>query len=510
MPPSISSFRLDPRTARTREEQAVATRRLPERPSLIQLRNLARDLQRGVRTGDGRALEAAALDTALADYPLHQAQLTIARSYGFVSWSRLRQHVHAIEERTWIAPPVIDDEPIADRFVRLATLTWDNDSPARRTEAAQLIADNPSLPDVSIATAAAAAHPNSIAAHLAGDPGAASRPVGPYGWSPLMYLAYARISRGLGATLTSAEALLDAGADPNDGRFFLGLPTPFTVLTGVIGGGELDQPPHPHWEPLARLLLSRGADPNDGQALYNRMFEENDDFLELLFEFGLGRGDGGPWHRRLPDLTESPTTLLRSLLGWAVTHDQRARVALLAANGVDVTSPLDAIGPLPTRATPIELAIANGHAELARQLRALGANEPDLDPVDAFIAAVLAGDQTRAHATPSEIVEAARQARPGLIVWATGQQRLDAIEFLLTAGWDINAMGRSDVPIEQPWQTALHTAVERGDSVIVGRLLELGANPELPDSRFDATPAGWAEHLGHPELLPLFGPQRSS
>jgi ankyrin repeat protein len=274
----------------------------------------------------------------------------------------------------------------------------------------------------------------------------------------------------------------------------------------VIGGGEIDQPPHRHWVPLARLLLSRGADPNDGQALYNRMFEPNDDFLELLFEFGLGQGDGGPWRRLLPDLLEPPVALLRALLGWAVTQDQRRRVALLAAHGVDVVARLDTVGPISSGLTPIQIALVNGHPELAQELRELGATEPVLDPVEAFVAAVLRADETAVRATAPDVVEAARQARPGLIVWAAGQERLAAIELLVAAGWDVDARGRGDVPREQPWQTALHTAVERGNPVLVRRLLALGADRDQRDARFDATPADWAEHVGHPELLPLLEP----
>src|ERR1700753_1015402 len=97
------------------------------------------------------------------------------------------------------------------------------------------------------------------------------------------------------ATLETAQLLIRAGADPNDGRFWHALPTPFTVLTGVLGYGERHQPRHPHAIDFARLLLEAGADPNDGQALYNRMFGANDDHLVLLFEFGLGRATRGPW-----------------------------------------------------------------------------------------------------------------------------------------------------------------------------------------------------------------------
>ncbi len=133
--------------------------------------------------------------------------------------------------------------------------------------------------------------------HLAGPARrAASSTGGPYGWSPLLYQAYARHNPGveLAATLETARLLLAAGADPNDGRFWHALPTPFTVLTGVLGYGERRQPWHPHAIAFARLLLESGADPNDGQTLYNRMFGSNNDHLVLLFQHGLGRDTEGP------------------------------------------------------------------------------------------------------------------------------------------------------------------------------------------------------------------------
>ncbi len=59
-----------------------------------------------------------------------------------------------------------------------------------------------------------------------------------------------------------AHILLDHGADPN-ATFDDGWGNPFKVLTGVIGQGEGDKPPHPHANELALLLIERGADPYD-------------------------------------------------------------------------------------------------------------------------------------------------------------------------------------------------------------------------------------------------------
>lgn len=486
----------------------MATVSLPERPDFRQLRRRARELQRGARTGDPTALAVVGLDAAAPEFPLGAAQLALARRYGFASWARLKHHVEQIQALTW--PPTARAEAdgdraaesAADRIVRLSCLTWagaDLDPAA----AAQLLATEPGLPVTSLAVAAVVADPVAIEGHLR--QGAdVTAPCGPLRWSPLMYLTYSRFAVDQDRTLAAASALLTAGADPNDGRYFQGYPTPFTVLTGAFGDGEGEQPRHRWSLPLARLLLTSGADPNDGQTLYNRQFSADDDFLHLLLEFGLGRGDGGPWHRRLPDLTPAPTELVRMLLDWAVTHDQRSRVALLAANGVDVLSPLPA-GAWRSARTPIEVALANGHLELAEQLRALGAVAEPVDPVESIVRAALAGDRAAVTGAPPEQLAAARRARPALAVWAAGQGRAAAVELLLDAGFDIDALGRSDVPVEQPWQTALHAAVERDDAPLVQLLLARGADPSIRDARFDSTALEWAEHLGRQHLVPLLG-----
>ena len=107
--------------------------------------------------------------------------------------------------------------------------------------------------------------------------------------------------------------LLGAGADPNAGYLWEGLVPPFTALTGVFGSGEGGQPPHPQWPTLARMLLSAGADPNDSQTIYNwglgGLNGDDTAVLELLIEFGFGRGDGGPW-RRLGDAYPTPAQMM--------------------------------------------------------------------------------------------------------------------------------------------------------------------------------------------------------
>jgi ankyrin repeat protein len=466
----------------------VPTAELPEQPSLEQLRNQAKDLH------DSTGL------------PLWEAQLAMARRYGFASWTRLKRHVELLTRYSRF-PERAATESDADRFLRLACLNYYDDEPGQRDEARRILEREPGMAEGNVYVAAAAADVGALRRGLAADPAAASREGGPFRWEPLCYLAYARHDPGVSreATLEAARLLLDAEADPNAGYLWHGLPTPFTVLTGVFGEGELGpvrQPRHPHSLALARLLLKAGADPNDGQALYNRMFEPGNDHLELLFEFGLGRGDGGPWRRRLGDALDSPAEMVRGQLAWAITHGMTERVRLLVEHGVDVTAPLHGV-------MATSMAATTGHADLVDYLVAHGAPPLDLAPADAFVAAVLAADRAQLGqllAGHPELVGEMRAARPALVTWAAACGNPGAVELLVELGFNVNAKGRTDVPSDQPWQTALHKAAEDGNLELARTLLRLGADPDIRDERFDSAPLGWAQHFGQQALIDLLEP----
>jgi ankyrin repeat protein len=80
------------------------------------------------------------------------------------------------------------------------------------------------------------------------------------------------------------------------------------------------------------------------------------------------------------------------------------------------------------------------------------------------------------------------------------------VQLLLDLGFDVNAFGRGDVPSEQQWQTALHTAAGEGHLDVVRLLLAAGADPNLRDNRFNGTALGWATYGGHEAVARILAP----
>lgn len=345
--------------------------RLPSNPSIDHLRAEARKLQRADRT------------------PLHQAQLAVARDYGFSSWPKLVHYLCDAAELS-VDPGALDEDALdaADRFCSWASLRYnETDAPPRWEAAATLLTAEPDLVDRHIWAAATAADPAALARHLTSRPALANSGGGPFGWIPLMYLCYSRVPLGRTANevVAAADLLLDAGADPNAGYLWCGLSTPFTVLTGVFGEGEQGprrQPRHPFAPELATLLLTRGAHPADQQTLYNRMFRADDSHLELLFAHGLADAGPSPWERRLGEAMESRDEMWRRQVGWAAEHGFTGRLDLLARHGIDVSG-VDVVAPVfpddpnaldDEGATALHQAAWAGDLELIRRLLDAGAD----------------------------------------------------------------------------------------------------------------------------------------
>ena len=479
---------------------------LPDHPSPENLRKQAKTLQRLVRAGVPSALDAVAelhprLGSISADSPLlgafslADAQLVIARQYGFPSWPRLRQYLADVARYTRSphrqptrGPAAEDPAGLADDFLRLACLVYEGYDPARVEQAERILAEQPDVALASIYTSAAAGAHEHVAGLVAADPALAGRPGGPFGWEPLLYACYARVGLGPGrSTLEVARRLLAAGADPGAGYLWAGLPSPFTALTGALGRGEGAPPAHPQAMELATLLLATGADANDSQALYNCGLQsppDGDGYLRLLLRFGLGAGSGGPWHERLAPVHPGPRQLLDQELIKAVRKGLADRVALLLAHGADPAGPGTGQGGH----TGWEWATLGDRREILDLLATTGP-APQADPVLTFLGACMAGDTDRVRALRAADPGIAAEAiarEPDVLVDAVEADRPAAVRLLVQSGYDVSTLGRAG------GYSPLHGAAWNGHLDMVRLLLELGADPAAEDLTHHGTPADWA------------------
>ena len=489
----------------------MPTRPLPNNPSLEHLRKKAKRLHAAVLAGADDALGALKefhprADRAVERFTLTDAQLVIARSYGFASWPRLKQHLREIEPFVWSPPGAPDPKSRVDVFARLACLTYSGFHPSPEN-ARRMLADEPELAGAGIHAAAAAGDVETVGAILDRDRVLLNRKGGPFNWEPLLYACYSRMpsERSGRSTLDVVRLLLSRGADPNAGFLFEGSYA-FTALTGAFGRGEdwPNQPPHPDCEAVARLLLGGGADPNDAQTLYNRHFRENNDHLTLLFEYGLGREKGGQWISRLNDPLFNPASLLAIELCAAAQHGFRDRVKLLIDHHVDVNA-----RSLRTGRTPYEEAMRAGHLQIGDELLRHGAAKIDLDPLETFALACIEGrhDEVRARlaAQPALLDRLGHRRRIEMLHRAVDSQRGEAVRLIVSLGVGIDAM----IPDSGMDRTVLHSAAGWGGLEMVKLLLELGADPHLRDLTYRATAVGWALYHKQRDVVDYLLPSAS-
>ncbi len=492
---------------------------LPENPSLEHLKGQAKLVRDLIRADDPGGLSMLdefhprlASDAMTADqrrrFKTTDAQLMVARLYGFESWARLRNHLTAVEDLSFTpvaeepdgSPQSETDKRVAS-FVINACLDYAESGPSpadRIADARRMLEADPSLATASVAALATVGDHQALADHLDQHPDALDEPTGPNRWPPLLYVTYSRISpaeTGGSAVETDRSAvetvrlLLDRGADPDCGFLWRGLVPPFTALTGALGRGESHQPLHPDRLEMARLLLEAGADPNDGQALYNNGIggQDHDDpsHLELLVAHGLGTARSGPWHERLGAQLRDPAELLYDELEAAVLRNRPAVLRFLVSLDLDLDRPIGRSGQ-----TPVRIASGEGHGEILAILTEAGL-DTDPTPTEQALQYVRNGgvaDLRRVLDNHLELADQLRAGHPGLCRMV-GAQHQPMLEFLIEQGFDIN--DRSDT------KTALHRATEADDPDRIRLLLDHGADPNLVDTHIGATPLGWANHFHH-------------
>jgi ankyrin repeat protein len=436
---------------------------------------------KALRAGEAEAKRRldAATPGAPAEPALRDVQLALAREYGLDGWSALREALDDL---------LLARRSLAERAEIVArSATWGGD----RAGAARVLERWPEIRNHDFFVAVTTGNVAEVERHIATEPEAATRKGGPLDREPLLYLAYARLPGSDLHALGLAGLLLDRGADPN-ARFMDDWGNPFTVLTGVIGQGEGDQPTHPKAAALVGLLLDRGADPFDTQVLYNTSITRDDaTWLGVLWNESERQGLLERW--RAPGSIGGvlKRSALDYLLGNAVAYDHLARAEWLLLHGADPNG-LHAYSTRPLRVE----ALIYGHAEMAALLERFGARVEPLEGDAAFQAACLQLDREAAEALVRRDPRYLKNAEPMRLAARRG--RVDVVAFLLELGMDVDVTDASEI-------RGLQDAIA-GDSIEVVRLLvSRGAEIDRMSKQYGGA-LGFAAHFQRMEIAEFLAP----
>src|SRR3989440_3716052 len=344
--------------------EVVMAKQLPPRPNLDQLKHQAKELQRS------------------AQIPLHDAQTQLAREYGFASWNKLRDHV---EEVTLEFAAAVNEflEPPTD---------------GRGDRAGRILALHPKIAAANLHTALVLGDADAVQARLERDPSLAAKPGGPRDWQPIHYVCYTALAhdsppRAEGLAVI-ARRLIALGIDPNTRFPWLH----HNVRRPVLWGASR----HVRSLPLVQALLDAGADPNDGVTLPLAASAGDIAVLEALLAHGAKVDQA--W------ATDGATSLY-AILNWSRTTEG---VNWLLAHGADPNAVFAENGETPLHVvarawdvplaeamvgrgadierkradgrTPYAVAELNGNRAVADWLLAQGAS-PELSEVDRLVAA---------------------------------------------------------------------------------------------------------------------------
>jgi ankyrin repeat protein len=463
---------------------------LPERPDLDQLRRQAKELRDAAQKGDPTAAERFARhhpSVRLGDASLAAAQLVIARELSFSSWPKLKAAVDAATG----AP-----EGLAQRLVAASI-------DGRLREAAALLHGDPGVAGLNLGAAIVVGDAGAVRARTAADPEAALAVDDERGWPPLLYACYSRWhqidpdrARGLAEVV---RLLLDAGASPNtnNGAFRNG------YRSALHGAVEVNNPS------VAQVLLEAGANPDDGRCIEQAADQRDHRCLELLLAGGARVA--GTWALGAAvyaDDAEAVSLLLEALRAGtsqpANEATNRLADAAAANASYEIVEALLAAGADPNvhdsdaGRSALRCAVRAGSEETAALLVRSGAADDRTD-VDRFIGACVAGDRQRAErflADYPELRDQFTEADRAVIVDAAGSRPAETVALMLDLGFSPQARNGFG---EQP----LHCAAYLGNAEVVQVLLEAGAEVDGRDHRFEATPLAFAtvgsgEQVGKP------------
>jgi ankyrin repeat protein len=443
------------------------SRQLPPNPSLEQLKKQAKSLLKRQQVADSEALSRirenhprwgnlSQEQSAVSSFALADAQLVIAKEYGFASWSKLKSHVKTLESASSTAEAVASLRDAAGKG-DLARLN-------------ALLDADPELVDER----------------------------GGEGVRTALHHAV------FGNSEAAVRLLLERGANPNircegDNAY----PLHFAV--------------EKHRFPIIRLLVEHGAD-TIGEGDYHELgvigWATAWDYIQPNPEIVAYLLANGARHNVFSAVAMGETAVIRELvartpndlerrrngtrmrgmpLHLAVIKNQPAAVTTLLDLGANTES-LNEAG-----FSALDLAALYGRHDLAQVLLERG--------VKVRLPAAVALHRT------TDVEKLLRRdpgtLKPGgrwghLIVRASERAPGDVIETLIRNGASVNVRDDPKTSIDSTsGYTPLHAAAFQGNVSAIDVLMKHGADVRAREEKYHGTPAGWADYAGHKEARDL-------
>ena len=452
------------------------------RLNLEYYRKQAKSLLKAVKSGNPGAAERLAHHVPrfrsgdLAGVALHDTQLAIAREQGFASWPRFK---------AFLDQSALDFQGLVKEFVDTAL------TDLRRAE--EMLEKHSDLASAGLYPALVLGDVTHVEQALRDEAGYTRRKGGPQNWEPLLYVCFSRFSAArssrAAALVKTARVLLGAGADPN--AFFNYEDPPHSPLSCLYGATGLNNNPA-----LALALLEAGANPNDGESLYHSTEHPDLACMKLLLQHGANVTAANAIKHILDREDPEGLRLLLAAGGDPNQINERGETALHWAvwrgrSVRTIQALLDAGAAIDARRndgrTAYALAPQHGQRELAALLEARGAST-ELPELDKFILACETAsppDLVRLLAHAPKLAAPPESGR--LMTDLTQSHRTAAVRALLATGVPVGSRGEHGA-------TALHWACWKGYADLAKVLLDHGASLTLEDESFHGTPPGWFGH----------------